>query len=51
MSIVLLKYIRIMETVVEIVGDSLAVCSLVFMAALAVGAWLLKGKKDVEEAK
>lgn len=37
-----------METVVEIAGYSLAGCSLVFMAALAVGAWLLKGKKDVE---
>lgn len=37
-----------METFTEFVGDSLAVCSLVFMAALAVGAWLVRGKKDVE---
>lgn len=40
-----------METFIEFAGYSLAGCSLVFMAALAVGAWLLKGKKDVEEAK
>lgn len=40
-----------MVNFVNFVGDSLAVCSLVFMAAIAVGAWLLRGKKDVEEAK
>ena len=39
-----------MSTIVNFVGDSLAACSLVLIAAIAVGSWLLKGKKDVEEA-
>lgn len=40
-----------METTVEFVGNCLAASSLILMAAIAIGSWLVKGKKDVEEAK
>lgn len=33
------------------VGDSLAACSLIFMAGLAIGAWLGYTKKDEDEEK
>lgn len=39
-----------METTVEFVGNCLAASSLILMAALAVGAWLVKDK-DIKEAK
>lgn len=39
-----------METTVEIVGNCLAASSLLFMAAIAIGSWLVKNK-DIKEVK
>ena len=37
--------------IVNFIGDSLAACSLIFMAGLAIGAWLGYTKKDEDEEK
>lgn len=39
-----------MEHVTEFVGNCLAASSLIVMAAIAIGSWLVKNK-DIKEAK
>ena len=40
-----------MSTIVNFVGDSLAACSLVLIAAIAIGSWLVRNQKDIKEDK
>ena len=40
-----------MSTIINFVGDSFAACSLVLMAAIAVGSWLVRNKDIKEEKK
>lgn len=40
-----------METTVEFVGNCLAASSLILMAAIAIGSWLVRNQKDIKEDK